>query len=34
MLRLDFSDYSDAYIIVKGRISVTDTDNANRRKKR
>ena len=31
MLRSDSCDYSDAYIVVKGKISVTDTDNANRR---
>ena len=33
MLRSDLCYYSDAYIVVKGRISVTGTDNANRRKK-
>ena len=31
MLRSNSCDYSDAYIVVKGKISVTDTDNANRR---
>ena len=34
MLRSDLCDYSDAYIVVKGRISVTGTDNANRRNKK
>ena len=33
MLRSDLSDYSDAYIIVKGIISVTGTGNAYRRNK-
>ena len=33
MLRSDLCDYSDAYIAVKGRISVTGTNNANRRNK-
>ena len=32
MLRWDLCDYSDAYIVVKGRINVTGTDNANRKK--
>ena len=27
MLRLALFDYSDAYIVVKGMISVTDPDN-------
>ena len=27
MLRSDLSDYSDAYIVVKGRISVRATEN-------
>ena len=27
MLRSDLCDYSDAYIVVKGRITVTDRDN-------
>ena len=30
MLRSDFCDYSDAYIVVKGRISVRGTNTANR----
>ena len=30
MLRPDLCDYSDAYIVVKGRINVTGTNNANR----
>ena len=30
MLRSDLYDYSDAYIVVKGRISVRGNDNANR----
>ena len=34
MLKPDLCDYSDAYIIVKGRISVTGTNNANKRNKR
>ena len=29
MLRSDLCDYSDVYNIVKGRIIVTGTDNAN-----
>ena len=33
MLRSDLCDYSDAYIVVKGRISVTGTNAANRRNK-
>ena len=33
MLRLDLRDYSDAYIAVKGRISVTDTTSADRTNK-
>ena len=33
MLRSDLFDYSDAYIFVKGIISVTGTGNANRRNK-
>ena len=28
MLRSDLCDYSDAYIVVKGTITVTDPDNA------
>ena len=34
MLRSDSRDYSDAYIVVKEGISVTGTDNANRRNKK
>ena len=34
MLRSDLCDYSDVYIVVKGRISVTDTNNANRGNKK
>ena len=34
MLRSDSCDYSDAYIVVKEGISVTGTDNANRRNKK
>ena len=30
MLRSDLCDYSDAYIVVKGRISVKSNNNANR----
>ena len=33
MLRSDLCDYSDAYIVVKGRISVTGTDNCEKRNK-
>ena len=33
MLRSDLCDYSDAYVVVKGRIRVTGTENANIRKK-
>ena len=33
MLRSDLCDYSDAYMVVKGIISVTGTGNANRRNK-
>ena len=29
MLRSDLWDYSDAYIVVKGRISVTSTNDVN-----
>ena len=32
MLRADLCDYSDAYIVLKERISVRDTENANIRK--
>ena len=34
MLRSDSCDYSDAYIVVKEGISVTGTDNANRKNKK
>ena len=30
-LRLDLCDYSDAYIVVKGRISVRGTNDVNRK---
>ena len=33
MLRSDLCDYSNTYIVVKGRISATGTDNGNRRNK-
>ena len=33
MLTSDLCDYSDAYIVVPGRISVKGTDNANGRNK-
>ena len=33
MIRLDLCGCNDAYIVVKGRISVTGTNNANRKKK-
>ena len=33
MLRLDLCDYSDAYIIVKRRITVEGTDDVNKRNK-
>ena len=32
MLRSDLCDYSDAHIVVKGNITVTDPDNAKRNK--
>ena len=32
MLRSDLCDFSDAYIIVKGTITVTDPDNTKRNK--
>ena len=32
-LRSDLCDYSNAYIFVKGTITVTGTNNDNRRKK-
>ena len=31
MLRSDFCDYKDAYIVAKGRIKVKGTNNTNRR---
>ena len=34
MLESNLCDYSDVYIVVKRRISVTDTDNDNRRNKK
>ena len=34
MLRLDLCDYSVAYIVVKGRITVTGDHNANTRNKK
>ena len=34
MLRSDLCDYSDAYIVVKGRISVRGTNDANKRNKK
>ena len=34
MLRSDLCDYSDAYIFVKGKITVTGTNNANERNKK
>ena len=34
MLTSDLCDYSNVYIVVKGRISVTGTDSANRRNKK
>ena len=33
MIRLDLCGCNDAYIVVKGRISVAGTNNANRKKK-
>ena len=32
MLRSDLCDFSDAYIVVKGTITVIDPDNAKRKK--
>ena len=32
MLRLDLCDFSDAYIVVKGEITVTNPNNAKRNK--
>ena len=34
MLRSNLCDYSDAYIVVKGRMNVRDTNNANIRNKK
>ena len=34
MLRLDLCDYSDAFIVAKGRIGVIGTNNTNRRNKK
>ena len=34
MLRSDLCDYSDAYIVVKGKVSVTGNNAANRRNKK
>ena len=34
LFRSDLCDYSDAYIAVKGRISVTNTNAANERNKK
>ena len=34
MLRLDLCYYSNAYIVVKGRISVTGIHDANRKNKK
>ena len=34
MLRSDLCDYSDAYIVVKGRIGVRGTNDANRTNKK
>ena len=34
ILRSDLSDYSNAYIVLKGRISITGTNAANRRNKK
>ena len=33
MLKLNFCDYSDAYMVVKGRITAEGTNNANKRNK-
>ena len=32
MLRSDLCDFSDVYIVVKGEITVTNPDNAKRKK--
>ena len=34
MLKSDFCNYRDAYIVVTAKISTTGTDNANRRNKK
>ena len=34
MLKSDLCDYSDVYIVVKEKISVTATNDANKRKKK
>ena len=34
MLRSDFCDYSDAYIVVKGRITFAGTKQANKKNKK
>ena len=34
MLRSNLSDYSDAYIVVKRKISVTGNEHGNRRNKK
>ena len=34
MLRADLCDYTDAYIVVKRRISVTGNNNASKRNKK
>ena len=34
MLRSDLWDYSDAYIVVNGRLSIRGTNNANRTNKK
>ena len=33
MPRSNLCNYSDAYVVVKGRITAADTNNANRRNK-
>ena len=33
MLRFDLCDFSDAYIVVKGAITVTNPHNAKKKKK-
>ena len=32
MLRSDLCDFSDAYIVVKGNITITNPDNAKKKK--